>query len=335
MNRTDRLVAMVMHLQGRRLVRAEDMAGHFSVSVRTIYRDIAALGEAGVPIAGEAGVGYSLVKGYHLPPVMLTGDEAAALFDRSGAHPAASLGRAAMALDRGDARSAAELTERHLRRLPAKNRTERAGALELLIRAETALGGDHNRARSALVELQGIADTAHTPPLLASASLAVGLIALAEHDADPARRALEDAVDLFEKSGAPFEAARARVGLACALESLGRTDAAVVEVSRALEELTRLDARHEMAAAQAVRDRLTPTPAQMATPGATREKSGLTTRELEVLRLISSGLSNPAIADRLCISEHTVHRHVANTLTKLDVPSRSAAVAQAARLGLL
>lgn len=262
-------------------------------------------------------------------------DEAAALFDRSGAHPAASLGRAAMALDRGDARSAAELTERHLRRLPAKNRTERAGALELLISAETALGGDHNRARSALAELQGIADTAHTPPLLASASLAAGLIALAEHDADPARRALEDAVDLFEKSGAPFEAARARVGLACALESLRRTDAAVVEVSRALEELTRLDARHEMAAAQAVRDRLTPAPAQTATPGATREKSGLTTRELEVLRLISSGLSNPAIADRLCISEHTVHRHVANTLTKLDVPSRSAAVAQAARLGLL
>src|SRR6185436_16031964 len=80
MNRTDRLVAMVMHLQGRRLVRAEDMAAHFEVSVRTIYRDIAALGEAGVPIAGEAGVGYSLVRSYHLPPVMLTADEAAALF---------------------------------------------------------------------------------------------------------------------------------------------------------------------------------------------------------------------------------------------------------------
>jgi predicted DNA-binding transcriptional regulator YafY len=80
MNRTDRLVAMVMHLQGRRLVRAEDMAAHFEVSVRTIYRDIAALGEAGVPIAGEAGVGYSLVRSYHLPPVMLTEDEAAALF---------------------------------------------------------------------------------------------------------------------------------------------------------------------------------------------------------------------------------------------------------------
>jgi predicted DNA-binding transcriptional regulator YafY len=71
---------MVMHLQGRRLVRAEDMAAHFEVSIRTIYRDIAALGEAGVPIAGEAGVGYSLVRSYHLPPVMLTADEAAALF---------------------------------------------------------------------------------------------------------------------------------------------------------------------------------------------------------------------------------------------------------------
>ncbi len=80
MNRTDRLVAIVMVMQGRRLVRAEDLAGQFEVSVRTIYRDIDGLCEAGVPITGEAGVGYSLVKGYHLPPVMLTADEASALF---------------------------------------------------------------------------------------------------------------------------------------------------------------------------------------------------------------------------------------------------------------
>jgi len=80
MNRTDRLVAMVMQLQGRRVVRAEELAGHFEISVRTVYRDIAALGESGVPICGEAGVGYSLMKGYHLPPVMLTAEEAMALF---------------------------------------------------------------------------------------------------------------------------------------------------------------------------------------------------------------------------------------------------------------
>lgn len=80
MNRTDRLVAMVMQLQGRRLVRAEELARHFEVTVRTVYRDMAALAEAGVPVVGEAGVGYSLVKGYHLPPVMFTAEEATALF---------------------------------------------------------------------------------------------------------------------------------------------------------------------------------------------------------------------------------------------------------------
>lgn len=80
MNRTDRLVAMVMYFQGRRLVRAEELARHFEVSVRTVYRDVAALSEAGVPLTGEAGVGYTLVKGYHLPPVSFTAEEAMALF---------------------------------------------------------------------------------------------------------------------------------------------------------------------------------------------------------------------------------------------------------------
>ena len=72
-------MAMVVHLQGRRLVRAEDLASHFEISVRTVYRDLVALGEAGIPIVGEAGVGYSLLKGYHLPPVMFTSEEASAL----------------------------------------------------------------------------------------------------------------------------------------------------------------------------------------------------------------------------------------------------------------
>ena len=66
-----------------------------------------------------------------------------------------------------------------------------------------------------------------------------------------------------------------------------------------------------------------------------RDTNGLTPREVEVLRLVSTGLSNHAIAEQLCISEHTVHRHIANLLAKFDVPSRSAAVAHAARLGLI
>jgi len=99
--------------------------------------------------------------------------------------------------------------------------------------------------------------------------------------------------------------------------------------------LTRLDAKLELAAADAVRQRLTSAQGPVAPPVREPNVSGLTARELEVLKLISGGLSNQAIAERLFISEHTVHRHVANTLSKLDVSSRSAAVAQAAKLGLL
>jgi len=261
-------------------------------------------------------------------------DEAASLFDRSGGHPIASLGRAAIALDRNDRQGAVELAERHLRRLPLKNRTERAGALELLIRALAVQGnvGNLDRARAALEELEDIASGANTPPLVASARLSAGLVANAAGDFETARRKLEDAVDLFDRSGAPFEAAQARVRLAGVLERLGRADAALAEVQRAREALARLDARVELAAADAIRQRLA-SPSKPA--HAPADTVGLTARELEVLRLISSGLSNQAIGERLCISEHTVHRHVANTLSKLGVPSRSAAVAQAARLGLL
>ncbi|MEO5916360.1 MAG: YafY family protein [Luteolibacter sp.] len=80
MNRIDRLTGMILLLQGQRVITAEQIAAHFEISVRTVYRDLSALGEAGVPIIAEAGVGYSLMRGYHMPPVMFTEDEAAALF---------------------------------------------------------------------------------------------------------------------------------------------------------------------------------------------------------------------------------------------------------------
>ncbi|WP_035601483.1 YafY family protein [Haloferula sp. BvORR071] len=80
MNRIDRLTGMILLLQGQRVITAEQIAEHFEISVRTVYRDLAALGEAGVPIIAEAGIGYSLMRGYHMPPVMFTEEEAAALF---------------------------------------------------------------------------------------------------------------------------------------------------------------------------------------------------------------------------------------------------------------
>ncbi|AWW32669.1 YafY family transcriptional regulator [Echinicola strongylocentroti] len=76
MNRIDRLTAILTHLQTKRLVKAQQLADRFEISLRTVYRDVRALEEAGVPIIGEAGAGYSLVEGYRLPPVMFTQDEA-------------------------------------------------------------------------------------------------------------------------------------------------------------------------------------------------------------------------------------------------------------------
>ena len=79
MTRLSRLVGIILHLQGKRLVRAEDLAEYFDVSVRTIYRDLRALEDGGLPLYAEAGKGYSLVDGYNLPPVMFTQEEASAL----------------------------------------------------------------------------------------------------------------------------------------------------------------------------------------------------------------------------------------------------------------
>lgn len=79
MNRIDRLTAILVQLQGKRVVRAQEIADRFGMSLRTVYRDVKALQEAGVPIGAEAGTGYYIVEGYHLPPVMFNRSEAAAL----------------------------------------------------------------------------------------------------------------------------------------------------------------------------------------------------------------------------------------------------------------
>jgi len=79
MNRIDRLVATLIHLQSKRIVKAEEIAKRFDISLRTVYRDIRALEEAGVPIGAEAGIGYFIADGYQLPPVVFTRQEAGAL----------------------------------------------------------------------------------------------------------------------------------------------------------------------------------------------------------------------------------------------------------------
>ena len=79
MNRTDRMLAILLELQARGHTRAEDLARRFEVSRRTIYRDVTALSEAGVPVIASPGSGYRLMEGYFLPPLSFTPEEAALL----------------------------------------------------------------------------------------------------------------------------------------------------------------------------------------------------------------------------------------------------------------
>jgi len=78
MNRIDRITAILIQLQSRKVVKAQDIADRFNISLRTVYRDVKTLEEAGIPVIGEAGVGYSIMDGYRLPPVMFTKEEATA-----------------------------------------------------------------------------------------------------------------------------------------------------------------------------------------------------------------------------------------------------------------
>jgi predicted DNA-binding transcriptional regulator YafY len=83
LNRFDRIVAILIQLQSKKIVKAQSIADRFDISLRTVYRDIKTLTEAGVPIISEAGIGYEIMPGYHLPPVIFTKDEVSAFFTAS------------------------------------------------------------------------------------------------------------------------------------------------------------------------------------------------------------------------------------------------------------
>ncbi len=122
MRRADRLFQIVQYLRGGRLLTAAKLAETLEVSERTIYRDIADLQASGVPIDGEAGVGYVMRGGYDLPPLMFTRDEIVALV--AGARLIRAWGGAAMA------RAAEEALVKIEAVLPDAERT-RAGQIQI------------------------------------------------------------------------------------------------------------------------------------------------------------------------------------------------------------
>jgi LuxR family maltose regulon positive regulatory protein len=255
-------------------------------------------------------------------------EEAAGLLDRAGPSAAAQLCLARIALDQGHARRAVELVERLLRQAPAERKVDRAPAYEHLVRSRVARG-ELYEARTALDSLREIERLVGTEPLRASREVSEGLLEAAAGEHERARVLLEDAVDRFQRCGAPFEAAQARIELATSLAALGRAELAEHEATAARDRLLELGAAAEGKRA----GRLIESSIRDGPDGS--ELPGLTRREREVLALLAEGLTNRQIAERLVVSEHTVHRHVTNLLRKLDLPSRTAAAARAVRSGLL
>lgn len=248
-------------------------------------------------------------------------DEAAELFAQAEGHPRALLGLAALALDLGNPTDAVALARRFVRQCPDSDRTFRSQGLEVLV-AASAEAGDLESARGALKELIEAGHEETRGAHRAGARLAESRLLLAEESVQAAREAAEDAVDLYGRAGAPFGAARARAVLARVLLAHGDEAAALREAEAAARAFEHLGARGEAERAQTL-------------CGGPSRAGRLTPREVDVIRLVAEGLGTAAIAQRLVLSEHTVHRHVANTLTKLNVKTRAAAVAKASALGLL
>ena len=228
--------------------------------------------------------------------------DAEALLDRAGASASAQLCRAGLALDRGDAVGAAELAERVLRQLAPERRVARApGARAARPRAGRARRARGSAGRRSPTSASSpvwrtpcrcapppTSRTAPSPPRRANT------IARGRCSRTPSTRS----------SAAAARTTRPSPGceLATTLAALDRPEAA---------------AREREAARRAI-----------ATLRAGGDEPALTAREGDVLELLGEGLTNRQIAERLVLSEHTVHRHVANILRKLGAPSRAAAVAR-------
>jgi DNA-binding NarL/FixJ family response regulator len=247
-------------------------------------------------------------------------EEAGQLLAGLETHGVAAEASSSLHLARGQVALADALLERRLDAigdgLPA------APLLRLLVDARLSLG-DRDGAQAAAARLEEIARRSRRPPIQAMAYLASARVELASgEDAHPR---LEKACALFESSGMPFDAAVTRLEWARALAASHR-ELAAEDARQAMSEFERLGARPYADQAAAMLREL----GEGTRPGP-RLSGELTRREEEVLGLLSHGLSNSEIGNRLFISPKTVEHHVGHILSKLGLRNRSEAVAWALR----
>ena len=189
-------------------------------------------------------------------------------------------------------------------------------AVEVLVSARLL-----DEARQHSDELTGIASAFGNSALRAMAASAAANVELASGELEGALCHARESCRLWSDVGAPYETARARVLVARALRELGDEDSATTEFAAARRAFAEVGAAPAATEIDRLLGRVRP--------------AGLTERELEVLKLVAEGRSNPDIARVLVLSHKTVERHLSNIFTKLDVPSRTAAAAYAHEHGLM
>jgi ATP/maltotriose-dependent transcriptional regulator MalT len=232
---------------------------------------------------------------------------------RRGREPQPGLALLRLAQGRTDAAEAA------IRRLLDETTAAVVRASVLPAYVEVMLAaGDAEAAEDACRELEAIAEGQEVAAIGAMAAEARGRVAVAAEDHRGALTSLRRAAQAWQRLDAPYEAARARSLVALSCRELGDEDTATLELEGARAVFEELAAAPDLARV----DELTLT-------SSGGNPCGLTDRELEVLRLLSGGATNKAIAAELVVSVRTVDRHVSNIFTKLGVSSRAAATAYA------
>jgi DNA-binding NarL/FixJ family response regulator len=302
------------------LRRAELMQlhGEWTVAVTEARRACERLSQP----AGQAGLGaawYTLGELHRLRGESGEAEEAYRQAARFGRRPQPGLALLRLAAGEADAALAS------IRNALDQTRERRARPRVLAALVEIALAaGDVEAAGSAAEELAAAADELGAPYLRAMARQSAGAVLLARDDPRAALQALREAEEIWGRLEVPFEAARTRALAALACRDLDDEIGAAMELEAAGGALRAIGAAPELARVEQMRRE----------PGG-RGPGKLSSRELEVLRLVAAGLTNRAIAGRLGISEKTVARHVSNIFLKLGLSSRSAATAYAYRHALV
>lgn len=223
-------------------------------------------------------------------------------------------GLALMRLSQGDSEAAAAA----VRRVVTETTSDLRRAAILPAYVEIALSiGELGRAKGACREMEEISERHHSEIVYAMASHCRGAVDLAEGRASEALAALRSAQAIWTELGAVYEVARIRVRIAKACRMLGDGDTAVMEEEAARNTFEDLGAGPDPSGVVSTGD----------SDGGPSAAHNLTSRQLEVLRLVAAGMTNREIADELFVSEHTIARHIQNIFAKLNVSSRTAATA--------